>query len=1020
MAVIREQRQFKIGPVGVARASEAGAITARGKQVAANTIAQAANQLAGEFFDLGAQFAQKKGTELGMSASTEAVMTIDPKTGKPQAYKPDQFMGLIASDAYERVVMNRFQQSMENEIQNKAKELAVKYENSPNSAALYETAMSEYIASMTNVAEGPFKGYIQDVGTSYLQATRTNLAINQMRREREEAAAAQASAVAEGSIALQAMIAELGPNAFTGPTNVAAMMDSLGVTINDGVEAGVFQGNTQIALGRTVNMATAKGMLEYASRNAKDPETLNLLRYAVASQDFASIPSEFSYVRDVVAQLGNNPEVLGSIEKFADDVLGDKVQFLKIEQDREARLETARLAQMSYSLGANTPAMAAQYRNSTFTADPIVSARRIGAEWATSSIQINSAIAAGQTDYAKALTESRDALFSASVDGLYLRALNDLSTNDTDILELAISKRDVSVAPASAQDELAALFKLEAINPNVVDDFLPLIGSYRESAGKAIDSINEMRAAAQLDQITPDITNVTIARGDEITSSVAALTSEIASIPNLDPSLRDSRIKDVQSNGSRAFVSDFFLTNPTAPQIEEAKAYLAGGDVTDILTQGQRVLLDSGRSLAAQSGRESELRTHFNALSDAAFDRQERIKKEAEDAYTLGQIMIGQGDPNNANHRKLLETHLQQTFGPAFDNRPLATLWNDPAALSDARMAPMLDYLRTTHVLPESLHDAFTSAARGGFARGNISAVVSLYANLRNYESDGQTIRNPSMLALSQEQVATLDYLADALPVVGSDPAAIAQMFRLRSEFASNPQFQQKLEATFEMKMEDVVMGLDGIQNAPFSAYNAMLAAGLEIYRLAGPQGASASDMIDRLQAQFDRTYVDGGGLVFDDLGNRRTNAPISFAAPGNEAEFRGYALNLAREALPAEISSVMFDTTGSVMRSIFGGAEPNETRAIIYFRPIGIPGAGGNYTYIIKRRMPDGLDETLASPMQMADDAGKPITVFAPLTVSNTDPRFMNIIAAKNAARVSEVENGMKSFNSNIWTTEE
>jgi len=50
-----------------------------------------------------------------------------------------------------------------------------------------------------------------------------------------------------------------------------------------------------------------------------------------------------------------------------------------------------------------------------------------------------------------------------------------------------------------------------------------------------------------------------------------------------------------------------------------------------------------------------------------------------------------------------------------------------------------------------------------------------------------------------------------------------------------------------------------------------------------------------------------------------------------------------------------------------------------------------------------------------MSDDAGKPITVFAPLTVSNTDPRFRNIIAAKNAARVSDVENAIRSYPTEI-----
>jgi len=995
MAVIREQRQFKIGPVGVARASEAGAITARGKQVAANTIAQAANQLAGEFFDLGAQFAQKKGTELGMSASTEAVMTIDPKTGKPQAYKPDQFMGLIASDAYERVVMNRFQQSMENEIQNKAKELAVKYENSPNSAALYETAMSEYIASMTNVAEGPFKGYIQDVGTSYLQATRTNLAINQMRREREQAAAAQASAVTEGSFALQAMIAELGPNAFTGPTNVAAMMESLSVTVNDGVEAGVFQGNTQIALRRAVNMAPVKGLLEYAARNAKDPEALSLLRYAVASQDFASIPPEFSYVRDVVAQLGNNPEVLGAIEKFADDVLGDKVEFLKIEQDREARLETARLAQMSYSLGANTPAMAAAYQQSAFSQPAYVTATMVNNEWRRASSDISFAIAAGQDDYAKALTESRDALFKASVKGLYLRALDGLSDDDMKPLSAAILSRNPAIAPASSQDELKALFKLEQNDPKIWDDFISIINTYGEKAGKYVGLQNEMQAAAALDNLSLPISGVDFARGANISSSVNAIIKQINGISNLDEQLGESRIKDAQLGGARAFINEFFETSPTADQVNDASSFLGGGSYS-VLTPAQVELLSSARIFRDDSGRVSELRTHFNNQSNVFFERQQSDRKRSEEANTVRAILNGQGDPTNVNQRELLEKYLQQSFGPAFGNRPLASLWNDPAALSDPRMAPMLDFMRTTNVLPESLHNAFTSVARGGFAGGDVSAVVSLYSNLRNYEYAGQVIRNPSLLALSEAQVATLDYIADALPVVGSSPAAIAQMFELRAQLERDPLFKQRIETTFGMKMEEVVMGLDGIESVPASAYNALLAAGLEIYKIASPQGASASDMIDRLQAQLDRTYVDGGGIVFDASGNRRTNAAISFAAPGNEAEFRGYMAMLAREALGDKVKFVQFDTSGSLMRSTLGGLEPSDQLAVIYSNPIGIPGAGGNYSYVLKQRRPDGFDEVIIKPIQISDDAGKPITVFAPLTASNNDPRFRRIVDEK------------------------
>jgi len=102
-------------------------------------------------------------------------------------------------------------------------------------------------------------------------------------------------------------------------------------------------------------------------------------------------------------------------------------------------------------------------------------------------------------------------------------------------------------------------------------------------------------------------------------------------------------------------------------------------------------------------------------------------------------------------------------------------------------------------------------------------------------------------------------------------------------------------------------------------------------------------------------------------------------------------------------------------MRATLGGLQPSEQLAVVYLEPVGIPGAGGNYTYVVKQRMPNGFDEVVVTSMQMSDDAGKPITVFAPLTVSNTDPRFRNIIAAKNAARVSDVENAIRSYPTEI-----
>ena len=125
MAVIREQRQFKIGPIGVARASRGGEITGE-------AIANAASQWQGYFYQRAKEDAVKAGSEAAQAASKEQLTTINPETGKPEAYKVPQNFGRFAAEAYQRVIDARYEESMQEEVRLKAKELAVKYKYSPN------------------------------------------------------------------------------------------------------------------------------------------------------------------------------------------------------------------------------------------------------------------------------------------------------------------------------------------------------------------------------------------------------------------------------------------------------------------------------------------------------------------------------------------------------------------------------------------------------------------------------------------------------------------------------------------------------------------------------------------------------------------------------------------------------------------------------------------------------------------------------------------------------------------------
>jgi hypothetical protein len=198
MPVIREDRRFGIGPIGVARL-QSPVPASNGSAIIAESVGRAADQMADMFFRRGVQEAEKFGAERGIEAAPENIMAIDPVTGQPKAYEPPAGMGVVAQEAYQRVIMTRFQSSIEQEMKFKAQELAIKYDGSVDR---YSAAFSEYVGAMAANAEGVFKGYIVDLGANYLNATRSAMALDQIRRERAAAAKAYKDSLLDADDAL--------------------------------------------------------------------------------------------------------------------------------------------------------------------------------------------------------------------------------------------------------------------------------------------------------------------------------------------------------------------------------------------------------------------------------------------------------------------------------------------------------------------------------------------------------------------------------------------------------------------------------------------------------------------------------------------------------------------------------------------------------------------------------------------------------------------------------------------------
>jgi hypothetical protein len=173
MAVIREKQQFQNQRIGVVRMDT-------GAENYYQTVANAADTLTQIAFKEAGRVAQKKGTELAESASTQSLRTINPETGKPEAYNIPENFGTAAQAAYEEVLDRRFISDVDNQIKERARELVLKYQNDPQGVEKYGQAMEDYVAQMINpknsgALNDRFQNIIRDTGAAFIASTKFNL-----------------------------------------------------------------------------------------------------------------------------------------------------------------------------------------------------------------------------------------------------------------------------------------------------------------------------------------------------------------------------------------------------------------------------------------------------------------------------------------------------------------------------------------------------------------------------------------------------------------------------------------------------------------------------------------------------------------------------------------------------------------------------------------------------------------------------------------------------------------------------
>ena len=72
------------------------------------------------------------------------------RNGRPKAYKVPKLVGKYEQEAYNAVLMQRFETEIQQDMQRRSNELAIKFRRSPEA---YKKAMAEHVASMANTEE---------------------------------------------------------------------------------------------------------------------------------------------------------------------------------------------------------------------------------------------------------------------------------------------------------------------------------------------------------------------------------------------------------------------------------------------------------------------------------------------------------------------------------------------------------------------------------------------------------------------------------------------------------------------------------------------------------------------------------------------------------------------------------------------------------------------------------------------------------------------------------------------------
>ena len=333
MAVVKQKRQYKIGPVGVVR-------TFDGDQSLANTIINATDNVADQFYRIAATEAKERGSKQAAEVNLESVTTLDDNTLAPQALEMAAGMGRIQKEAFEAAILQRFEGAIAEDIAAKKNEILQKVSTQRNAPQLFEKLFGEYLNGTGANASGYYKQIIVDQGFQQMRDGQSRLKVAQIARIQAEAKAAREKQKQEELKNARQQGLTGQPSSFVGMSTQSSSQGK----IAEGV--GVTDTATETEHQRALRLNYVAGSLDRLLNDR------NIAPYAeVIQQYFASGGKEYILagmplaVRNAVAEIksvasADSPLEYQEIASANDAQFSNAQQSGNIIKERNARLAT--------------------------------------------------------------------------------------------------------------------------------------------------------------------------------------------------------------------------------------------------------------------------------------------------------------------------------------------------------------------------------------------------------------------------------------------------------------------------------------------------------------------------------------------------------------------------------------------------------------------------------------------------------------------------------------------------------